>query len=50
MAIILWRLKRSWGGRRELDFVHAKDLGWGAIFQARNVATVINEALVRSRL
>ncbi len=47
---ILWRLKRSLGGRRELDLMQAKDLGLGAIFQARTVATVINEALVRSRL
>jgi hypothetical protein len=29
--------------------MHAKDLGWGTIVEGRTVATVINEALVRSR-
>jgi hypothetical protein len=37
-------------GEGSLTLMHAKDLGWGAIFQAHTVATIINKALVRSRL
>jgi hypothetical protein len=37
-------------GEKNLTLMHAKDKGWGAIFQAHTIASIINEALVKVRL